>query len=283
MVGPQSAGSLGIKFHIRTSLGATFEQPARPPPQEALQPWGVSWCLPPPRPALLDCCRADQVGKGLPPQPGRGGSSCWRRTAESPFGAEGFLLSALPTSFHEKRAEGLVHLCNLEGDPTGMAEGIRPPDPAEGSPSLLDAQRIPLALGDQTELRFPPPSGEGRRLQPMPALPAKLACWTVEGTLAPGRRGSCCSSCPEGGPASPLPLLNKDTGGGRCSYLSWRELWESEGGGCALSLPRGSWPFLPENHCLPSHGGIDPFLCGARALPVQAVILQGCLGRNLPE
>lgn len=47
----------------------------------------------------------------------------------------------------------------------------------------------------------------------MPALLAKLVRWTVEGTLAPGRRGSYCSSCPEGGPASPLPRLNKNTGG----------------------------------------------------------------------
>lgn len=48
-------------------------------------------------------------------------------------------------------------------------------------------------------------------------------------------------------------------------------------------LPQGSWPFPLDSHCLPSHGGIDPFLSGAGALPVQAVILQGCLGRNLPE
>lgn len=75
----------------------------------------------------------------MPPQPG---SRCWR-TGESPFRGGGILLSALPTSFQEKRAEDMVHLCNLEGGPTGMAEGI---GPSEGSPSCLTSRGSPGSL-----------------------------------------------------------------------------------------------------------------------------------------
>lgn len=101
---------------------------------------------PPPRksPALRDCCRAEQVGKGLPPQPG---SSCWRRTGErEPLwsGGGGDSSFSLPTSCPEKWAEGLVHLCNLEGDPTGMAKGI---GHSEGSPSCLTPRGSPWLWG----------------------------------------------------------------------------------------------------------------------------------------
>lgn len=119
MAGPQSAGSLSIRFPIRTSLGATLEQPASsstlgrflmPPPQN--QPCLTRWAK---------GCHLSQVG----------GRQLLEKNQESPLEAWGvFLPSALPTSFQEKWAEGLVHLCHLEGDPTGMPKGRSPPEGA---------------------------------------------------------------------------------------------------------------------------------------------------------
>lgn len=56
-----------------------------------------------------------------------------------------------------------------------------------------------------------------------------------------------------------------------------------EGGrGCSLSLPPPGLLALSSGEALPPQP-LTPFLCGSRARPAQAVLLQGPLGRNLPE